>query len=265
MLKKLTCLLLILALFLTACAPAVSNPDGTGQSNSTQESTPDNSSTQESTPESNSTQLDNTITVGGTSNNEQNADNKYPDNAIVFVHGKPSVYLGTADLSECVEGSLYLCKLPWLTVHLICLGPIHIAIDRYDKVFFVKEEEPNKIYSAPLSDITQHTVVYESDSGTIDDIVILVLDFQNEVLQILEDNKRLVLLDLTAGTKEVILEQYYIERAYLDDVVRKGSKTPVADWKEFTRIYFYGKLGEGEPMKQYLYYWETGKIEETYR
>ena len=51
----------------------------------------------------------------------------------------------------------------------------------------------------------------------------------------------------------------------MDDVVRKGSKTPVADWKEFTRIYFYGKLGEGEPMKQYLYYWETGKIEETYR
>lgn len=148
--------------------------------------------------------------------------------------------------------------------HLVFDGPVIDHTNSYNVVFFVKEAELTKIYAAPISDLTQHRVVYESTVGAINDMWSSKSLFWKDELQFVEGNKRFVWLDLAKGETEVLMEQYYLEQANLEGF-RCGFIQPIDSWQECLRIYFYGKLNEGEPLKQYVYYIESGKIEETIR
>ena len=148
--------------------------------------------------------------------------------------------------------------------HLVYDGPVIDCAESYNVVFFVKEAEPTKIYAAPISDLSQHRVVYESPIGTINYLYNDTYRCWTDVLQFVEGNKRFVWLDLAKGETEVLMEQYYFEKAFLEGH-RVGFVSPSDSWQEYLRIYFYGKLSEGEPLKQYVYYIESGIIEETIR
>lgn len=162
------------------------------------------------------------------------------------------------------DGRLYYIDGITEQWHLVFDGPVIDRANSYNMVFFVKEAEPTKIYAAPISDLTQHRVVYESQIGAINYLFNETHQIWADVLQFVEGNKRFVWLDLTTSETEVLMEQYYLEKAYLEGF-RYGFISPADSWQEYLRIYFYGKLNEGEPIKQYLYYIETGKIEETIR
>lgn len=56
-----------------------------------------------------------------------------------------------------------------------------------------------------------------------------------------------------------MMEQYYI--LYGSWSPDKTRDEPVENWQDYDRIYFVGKLKIDDPLEQYLYYRNTGKIE----
>ncbi len=162
------------------------------------------------------------------------------------------------------DGSLYFKDDAAGELQLVFDGPVVDYGNTYESVVFVKEAEPTKIYAAPITDLTQHKVVYESTAGQINEIYTDTHAYWKDVLQFIEDNKRFVWLDLTKGETEIIMEQYYIE--YADPAaIRDGFTIPIDSWRVYNRFYFRGRLNENEPIKEYLYYVDTGEIRETSR
>jgi hypothetical protein len=163
------------------------------------------------------------------------------------------------DLSNCEIDHLYYF---YYTddmvggVQVICDEPVLAYQTDSHNLYFAKESEPTKLYCAPLTELTQHTVVYESDFGPINWIhTNWPLE---DVLTLTEGNKRGVLLDLTTGEAEVFIEQYYIFDTTIEDMmIVDGMRT-------YNRIWFIGKLDENNQQKDYLYYIDTGKIIESY-
>lgn len=162
------------------------------------------------------------------------------------------------------DGSLYFKDNATEELRLVFDGPVVDYGNTYESVVFVKEAEPTKIYAAPIADLTQHRVIYESPAGQINMIYTDMNAYWKDVVQFVEDNKRFVWLDLANGEAELIMEQYYIE--YADPAaIRDGFALPIDSWQAYNRFYFRGKLNEDEPIKEYLYYVDTGEIRETSR
>lgn len=183
-------------------------------------------------------------------------------------YGYPFVYDGTlpeawgnVDVSDCVVGQLYYRDIVSNEIYFICSDPVLEKCSNDSHVFYVTEAEPTKIYAAPLTDFSQRDVVYETASGAI---VTYLTDgphqYENTVLQIVEGNQRFIWLDLTTSTPELVMEQYYIEKATIDS----NDAYVVEDiWyvKNTNVVYFVGKLQENDELTEYLYYRDTGKIE----
>lgn len=157
------------------------------------------------------------------------------------------------------DGSLYFKDDATSELQLVFDGPVVDYGNTYESVVFVKEAEPTKIYAAPIADLTQHRVIYESPVGVINNIYTDTYIFWNDVLQFVEGNKRFVWMDLTKGETQVLMEQYYIELAFLN-MCRDGFCAPTESWQDYRTIHFEGKLSEGEPLKEYTYFIDTGKV-----
>ena len=196
-----------------------------------------------------------------------------PDTAdlLCFIYKKPTPEQVAADkllgikrpnMSQCVEGRLYGYYYDWSEdeiigkVFAICDESVTCISDINDTLYYVKESEPTALYSVPFSDLAQHTVIYESDFGAINFISTNwpYLD----VLTLTEGNKRGVLLDLSTGEIDVLIEQYYLHSVSVEDM------QVVDETRSYNRIWFKGKLSEEDSQKDYLYYIDTGKIIESY-
>lgn len=161
------------------------------------------------------------------------------------------------DTSNCVAGHLYYffhTNTINSEVQVICDEPVICFNEDNNNLYFVKEAEPTKLYSAPLTDMTQQTVFYESDFGTINDIYAETIGAYENTLVLTEGNKRGVLLDLITGETEVFIEQYYIEVTCIEDMQEVDGK------RTYNKIWFRGKPEEDSTQGEYLYYADTGKV-----
>ena len=158
------------------------------------------------------------------------------------------------------DGALYYLDDIKEETHLVFDGPVIAWGNSYESVFFVKEAEPTKIYAAPIADLTQHRVIYESPVGAINFIYTDTYRHWKDVLQFVEGNKRFVWMDLTKGETEVLMEQYYIEKAVLSAPREGFLLSPAESWRDFRAIWFVGKLNEDEALEEYTYFIDTGKV-----
>lgn len=174
--------------------------------------------------------------------------------SFIYNGSNPSISLDP-DLSDCVIGALYYLDYETAEVYLICGDTVITRSATDTHVYYVKAEEPTKIYATPKTDFSQHTVIYESAFGDIGKYLYPGTMQFSEALQFVEGGQRFVWLDLTTGEAEVLMEQYYIMHASIDE---HGS---VAHWREYNIVYFVGKQNEDDELTEYLYYRDTGEIE----
>ena len=185
--------------------------------------------------------------------------------AFIFDGSNPTHY-NDVDLSKCAVGSLYYIDVTTRKVYFVTDKSLVTYNSSGTHVFYVPMDEPSRIYAAPLTDLAQHTPVYESANGKITDSL-FTGSFQhfNTALQFVEDDRRYIWLDLTTGKAEVVLEQYYILKASVDSSSGVAIDENGQPYLESTNvIYFMGKLNEADDLSQYLYYRDTGKIEEVF-
>lgn len=169
------------------------------------------------------------------------------------------------DLSECVLGALYYLDLNTGRTFLICREECSMRSAEGKDIYFVKAAEPEKIYTAAIPDLSQHSVIYESESGPI--TVRLLYDtwsYKNPILYFVEDNKRFVVLDLVTKEATVLMEQYDITFAYVETVKGGHYTVRVNDLKDMY-VYFEGRLQAGGEKRGYLYTVKTGEIQEARR
>ena len=154
--------------------------------------------------------------------------------------------------AEALADHLYWVVRPTKEYTLICEEPVidYTATDTH--VYFVKESEPTKIYRTPIGDFVNHQLVYESSYGKVS--YMIVMSNSTEFLQFVADEKKFVMLDMSTGECTVLMEQYYINNAYMEGT---GDGETWNNW-----IWFQGKPSESDPPdRQYFYYRDTGEIE----
>lgn len=175
---------------------------------------------------------------------------------------KGETFLMTNDDSVMGQ-SLYYRDWSTERVFYICDGPIKKSIVTNEYVCYIKADEPNRIYATPKNDFSQHILVYESKYGEIGERIYTGLSqFEGQALEFVEGCKRFVWLDLTTGESQVFMEQYYISDAWVYDRISVSGflEYQVVDsWKEYYQIYFFGKLSEDGPMREYIYNVLTGE------
>lgn len=170
-----------------------------------------------------------------------------------------------ADLSDCVIGSLYYLDMDTGKPYFVCADEISMKAGEEGDIFFVKDEEPTKIYATHLSDFSKHEVIYESQNGPI--TVRLQHDtwsYKNPILYFVEDNKRFVVLDLVTKEATVLMEQYEINWAYVETVKGGNYTVRVSDLKDMY-VYFEGRPNAGDEKRGYLYTVKTGELQEDRR
>lgn len=157
--------------------------------------------------------------------------------------------------SECLVDHLYWVVKATKECILICDEPIYsrsyTTTDTH--VYFVKESEPTKIYRTPIGDFVNHQLFYESAYGKV-----TYMTFISQIgwLEFVADEKKFVSLDMTTKECTVLMEQYYIEHAYLETIPHQ-EELELREW-----IWFHGKPTDDAPQGDYFYYWETGEVEE---
>ena len=125
-------------------------------------------------------------------------------------------------------------------------------------ICFVKEDEPTKLYCAPINDLSQQKVIYESEFGEINYVYVEELGaYANKVVTLTEGNKRIVLLDIaTAEVLVVFDEAYYIKHGFFEGITEVDGK-PYCDL-----ILFDGKPTEDDRNSTYFYWVESGTFSE---
>lgn len=164
-----------------------------------------------------------------------------------------------AEFTQCVPGYLYYQDEINNKVYFISDEQIASHTTAFGKVFFVKAAEPAKLYVAKLSDLTEHTVVYESDFGAIAKIG-QQNHLKNEALRLIEGDKRFVMLDLTTGAAEIVVELHYIYDADFRFFSKEDTKAPFESWRDASMLLIIGKENEGDQLEEYIYDWSTGKL-----
>lgn len=170
-----------------------------------------------------------------------------------------------ADLSDCVIGSLYYLDMDTGKTYFVCADEITEKTGNDGNIFFVKADEPTKIYATDRSDFSRHEVIYESQNSPI--TVRLLHDtwsYTNPILYFVEDNQRFVVLDLVTKESTVLMEQYEITFAYVETVKGGYYTARVSDLDDMY-VYFRGRLNAGEEKRGYLYTVATGEIAEDDR
>ena len=155
--------------------------------------------------------------------------------------------------SEALVNHLYWVVISTKEYTLICDEPVIAYTTTDTHVYFVKESESTKIYRTPIGDFANHQLFYESDYGKV-----TYMTFISQIgwLEFVADEKKFVSLDMTTKECTVLMEQYYIEHAYLETIPHQ-EELELREW-----IWFYGKPTEDAPQGDYFYYWETGEVEE---
>lgn len=156
--------------------------------------------------------------------------------------------------SDCLVDHLYWVVKSTKECILICDEPIYsrsyTTTDTH--VYFVKESEPTKIYRTTIGDFANHQLFYESTYGKV---TYMTFISKLDCLQFVADEKKFVQLDMSSGESTVLMEQYYIEFAYLEAVPLQDD-IELREW-----IWFSGKPTEDAPQGDYFYYWQTGEVE----
>lgn len=156
--------------------------------------------------------------------------------------------------SDCLVDHLYWVVKSTKECILICDDPIYsrsyTTTDTH--VYFVKESEPTKIYRTTIGDFANHQLFYESTYGKV---TYMTFISKLDCLQFVADEKKFVQLDMSSGESTVLMEQYYIEFAYLEAVPLQDD-IELREW-----IWFSGKPTEDAPQGDYFYYWQTGEVE----
>ena len=240
--KKSILIVLVLLLLLTGCRTAPAEDD------KTLSSTPSSNSI---TPPSSS----------GPATSTPATSTPAPSAPAVDVHdGRAFIYYGPQFVvlspdwrpAEALVDHLYWVVRSTKEYTLICDEPVidYTATDTH--VYFVKEAEPTKIYRTPIGDFVNHQLVYESSYGKVS--YMIVISNSTEFLQFVADEKKFVMLDMSTGECTVLMEQYYINNAYMEGT---GDGETWNNW-----IWFQGKPSESDPPdRQYFYYRDTGEIE----
>lgn len=178
------------------------------------------------------------------------------DGRAFVTHDEPVVELmpDWVPPAECLVDHLYWVVESTKECILICDEPIYsrsyTTTDTH--IFFVKESEPTKIYRTPIGDFENHQLFYESAYGKV---TYMTFISKLDCLQFVADEKKFVQLDMSSGESTVLMEQYYIEFAYLEAVPLQDD-IELREW-----IWFSGKPTEDAPQGDYFYYWQTGEIE----
>ena len=182
----------------------------------------------------------------------------YYSELMVFLYeGKQPFQSVTVDVSQCQLDHLYYYYEKSGEVVPICDEPVACYGDNPSGFYFVKKAEPNKIYSAPLTNLAEQFVLNTSDFGPVCEIYAGDIGADANVLMLTVDNKRGVLLDLASGETEVFIQQYYIEDTIIGDLLKTDGK-----WT-YNKIWFRGKLHEEDTLKDYFYWIDSDSITEN--
>lgn len=182
----------------------------------------------------------------------------YHSELMVFLYeGKQPFKSVTVDVSQCQLAHLYYYYEKSGEVVPICDEPVACYGDNPSGFYFVKKAEPNKIYSALLTNLAEQFVIYTSDFGPICKIYADDIGAYANILILTVENKRGVLLDLASGETEVFIQQYYIEDTIIEDLVETDGKFT------YNRIWFRGKLNKEDALKDYLYFIDSDSIIEN--
>ena len=176
-----------------------------------------------------------------------------PNSGYLWLHRE---YIGPGwdeyNLSDCVVGYLYWLDKETHEVTLLLAELISMRAQEGSYIYYVKEAEPTKVYRMLFTDPTQHELVYESTYGNI--TYIEVASDLSSLLQFVADEKKFVVYDMVSGESSVLMEQYYINCAWM-----YGTEDGVT-WSEI--IEFEGKHTENDsPYTIYVYNRITGALE----
>lgn len=242
--KKLMVLPLILLLLMVACQPGmVDNADPTESTTPSSSITPPTDSEVPTTQPTVPTTIPADISDGY---------------AFIFRGHQPTIQF-EVDLSKLVEGHLYYIDFNTREITLICDETVVVSVAddfNVDFEYYVKASEPTKVYRTNQRNPEAHTMVYESTFGpvtyiTINDYTIT----KPKTLQFVADNKYFIVLDLETGETSLMMEQYYIEYAF----IAHGS---YETWTELDLVLFRGKLNEDDKVRTYEYSRSTGAIQD---
>ena len=250
--KKSILIVLVLLLLLTACQTVPMDEDQTLASNPSSSTTvtPSSSSTPATSVPVTNTPATNPNYTGGDIEEMEGF-------AFIFRGHQPTIRFDV-DISKLIEGHLYYIDLDTQEITLVCDETVVVSqTDEFnaDFEYYVKASEPTKIYRTNPKDPKAHTMIYESTFGPINNIQSSKGAItKQEVLQFVADNKYFVVLELETGETTIVMEQYYLESAFFEYGIHET-------WEEHNYVFFSGKLGEGEKVKQYLYSRDTGTTE----
>lgn len=241
--KKVILLVLVLLLLLTACQSVL---------DSTEDPTVATPSSSSITPPSSSVAPP-TSSVPPTVPTTLPADLDKTGYSFIYKGYAPFISIDP-DCSECTVGHLYwVDKITEKVTHIL-EEQTQESIVESGYVYYVKAEEPTKIYRTPISDFSRHEMIYESAHGKISDIKIDTYTICKQlVLQFVADEKKFVILELDTGEDAVLTEQYYIQAAMFDYSITDT-------WEEQTVFVFWGKIDESDSVKEYKYVIATGEI-----
>jgi hypothetical protein len=254
--KRSILIVLTLLLLLTACQTVPGPNDGTASSiptGSTTSSTGAESPT--STPD---TGVPDTIapdtTIPATSVPTTNPP-ALDETGYSFIYDGDAPFIGIdADYSGCTVGHLYWVDKTSGEVSLILAEPVLESMGEGAYVYYVKADEPMKIYRTPIGAFAQHGMIYESTHGKVSEMLIDTYVIREQlVLQFVADKKKFVVLDLNTGEDTILTEQYYIRSAMFDH-------SCTDTWDEQTNFVFWGKLDENDSIQSYRYFIKTGEI-----
>jgi len=189
-----------------------------------------------------------------------------PTEPIPDSYGAPVIYgewegdpaLQKVNVSGCVKGYLYYLDFKNDRLFTVLEEEVLLKAGNDNYVFYVKASEPNRIYMTPKANFQQHTLLYESTSGAITLVHdACLLQYDNELLCLTTDNKKMLLFNITTGETELVAEQYNVQKWSVIDNSQK-----VDSWRAYYDIYFVGKLSEDDELDEYCYYRDTGIVEE---
>jgi hypothetical protein len=125
-------------------------------------------------------------------------------------------------------------------------------------VFYVKESEPTKIYARALWDLSQQLLIYESDSGEINEINECSYQHSNTTIEMVVGNQKLIWLDIATGMTQIMFEAYQIEHG---TVMSDECSTPEGFFNlKPCLVKFYGQFTVADKSDWYYYRLDTGEI-----
>ena len=238
-------LVLLLLLLLTACqtVPATqSDPAG---------STPPSSSI---TPPSSSV-VPPTSSVPATSVPATNPPTPTEIGHVLIFNGPGNQYFPDWWPKEGLVDHLYWVTETTKETVLLCEEPVIDYAFNDTHIFFNRESEPTKVYAIAIGDFTTCELIYESTYGDISYMQI-ESDLQG-FLQFVAEEKKFVVLDMATNESTLLMEQDYIEYAWLFGTGDGVTWSEIIEFDGiatgnvhsdtgFTYNYVTGKLGYGD-------------------